>query len=392
MYEEEYEETEEVYGSETVEAGLVSSLIKNGSKFLNNMLNFISNSLDSLIDESILDEIRNNPNKTVKLNNNWNYMEVLTGGDYSEEQQKPGNYPYILGIRLVGISDDYCIADFALGRKGEDKSKAVSDTAVRLNFPEGKSVSELSNDDFMKFLKETVNDSFSKEVTNLLEKLGVAETVEDMQPIKLSTSIQVTLQKIVSNDEIDLRLVSINSSYDVDTTNSVLNDLIDSPDFVDELPTNEPASYNIFPEEDSIDVEECETCEVDMSQNIFNILKPLYKLYYDCMYFSWNATGVNYPAVVNLADVYHWMSKEAINKLSEYHYSLFNYAPHPATFAADASGVECPDAITCLQGDITNLINAIDLFYCNFEGTIQTYLLDTKSTFEHELNYTLARF
>ena len=211
---------------------------------------------------------------------------------------------------------------------------------------------------------------------------------------QVAASVKVTLKKIVADDEMDIELIAVNTPFEADRTLEVLNNLTDSPDFVESLPMNEPASYDVDPEDLSfLACAEEECC--DISCSIFKILGSLYQLYFDSMYIVWNAKGPNYTSIVSFADSYTWSAKGLIDQLSAYHYQLFNYAPHPATFLSACDSSVCmsaPNDVAVLQNDLSKVVSNIDLYYCNFEGTLQECLMQAKDMFEKEINYSLERF
>lgn len=387
-------DSESTDGKESVEAGLVSTILNTGAKLFDTFLKYLNKTFDKVLTEDTVEKIRTDgkDGKEVKLDSGWDYMEVLTAGDYTDDQKKKGNYPYIFGIKLVGCSDDYAIIDCALRRKEDDNSKAVVDKAVKLSLSEDIDVSELTNEEFAKLVEKTVNDTIDDEMVKLFEKLGVVETVEDTQPIQLSTNIKVTLQKVVANDVMDIQLVAIDSPCNVTDTTELVSNIVENPDFVDSLPENEPASYSVEMNGDDYDIVPCDYFEVSMDTCIDDILRTLYNLSLDCLWTSWNVTGSNYTSIKTIADSYMWMSNGLIDQLSVEHYKLFGYAPHPMKLAdvVDRDNVE--SVLDILREDIATIICTIDLYYCNFDGTIQQCLLQAKDSFETELAYTLARF
>ena len=220
--------------------------------------------------------------------------------------------------------------------------------------------------------------------------------IETIKCAPVKSSIKVTLQKIVADDEIDIELTAIDTPYDVPETVDVLNRLTEDADFVESLPTNEPASYDIDPDELSVIAMDNEEMCPDISCSIFKMLESLYRLYTDSMYIVWNAKGSNYTSVAACADSYVWTTKGLIDQLSAYHYQLFNYAPHPAVFIHPEDATYCmeaPNEVACLQNDLQNVVDVIDLYCCNFDnGLLIDCLLKAKSMFEQEIGYTLERF
>lgn len=298
----------------------------------------------------------------------------------------PDQYVLLVNVKFTGgeenIYDDF---DVYAKLKGTDDSqgRVIKNNRVKYS---NDSNDEERDEELMDAVGQAVEQLTNEFFPNAKSK-GVLKTL----PIR--SSIELTLKKIIANDEIDVQLVSINSSLDIPQTNQAINDILDSQDFIDSLPELTPTSYSIDVLDDDYDVNPCENCCVDLSACILKILDPLYQLYFDSMYLTWNATGANYQTIVNLADSYHYLAHNLIDLLSVEHFKEFNYAPHPSTFAVNSVvPMDTNAPIEILQHDIQNIMDAIDLYYCNFDGAIQEELLTAKDQLDTELNYTLARF
>lgn len=244
-------------------------------------------------------------------------------------------------------------------------------------------------------LFEVVGEVLNKDAITQLFRDRSALDVGDLKAIKSSpvnSSIKVTLQKIVADDEMDIELIAVDSPFNVERTNDVIDRVTDSPEFVDSLPENEPASFDIDPDELSVLSMNDDLC-VDMSCCILKILGALYRLYFDSMYVTWNATGPNYQSVVALADTYIWTTKGLIDQLSVEHFKQFGYAPHPLMFCGDMPYDDLDKtSVEILQSDMQDIVDIIDLYYCNFDGILQDCLIQAKDMFDNEINYTLERF
>ena len=244
-------------------------------------------------------------------------------------------------------------------------------------------------------LFEVVGEVLNKDAITQLFRDRSALDVGDLKAIKSSpvnSSIKVTLQKIVADDEMDIELIAVDSPFNVKRTNDVIDRVTDSPEFVDSLPENEPASFDIDPDELSVLSMNDDLC-VDMSCCILKILGALYRLYFDSMYVTWNATGQNYQSVVALADTYIWTTKGLIDQLSVEHFKQFGYAPHPLMFCGDMPYDDLDKtSVEILQSDMQDIVDIIDLYYCNFDGILQDCLIQVKDMFDNEINYTLERF
>lgn len=375
---------EELEDLEPVESGLISNLADKFFGFIDKWLTKIGDMGERTGNERTFVVVHNSVFEDLSDEDKANLEKQIESAG-SDLSKYPDDYTLIVKIKFIdGEPGKYDTVNVYMKKKGTSDSEGLVQKGVVIDYSDGAD-------------SRTQSEEFNSEILKVLDKCEKQFYKEDLNSgfyeglVPVESAMKLTLKKVTASDEFDIHLVSIDSPYDVDTTNECITQLVDDPDFVDALPENEPATYSIFPEEDEFHVDECEECCVDMSKCISDILAPAYKLYFDCMYLSWNATGLIYQAITNLANTYHWMSGELINKLSEYHYTKCGYAPHPTMFAVDDYCTDC-NPIQCLQSDITDLINAIDLLYCNFDGSTQSCLIDMKNNFEHELNYTLARF
>ena len=404
-YSDEILESENTSDKEPVEAGIITNLLKSGAKFLDRFFNTMQNTWANTAGNAVA-KVAETKSEVPITDKSWTVFEVLTGGDYPDEEKVEGNFPFRFGIQIAAIAPDYMILNFALKRRDDDDSKAVVDRGVKVNLADYTDVMD-SNVDFDNateeelekfygdfFEKGGIDKVYSDELMKLFDKLGIDEAVEDMAPISASSKISLTLKKITASESTDVHLVSINSAFSVDETNEAIDALLDTPEFIDSLPENEPASFDLYPSEDDYDVEECDGVEICMEDTIRILLKPIYNLFFDSMYLTWNTTGANYPYVVSIVESYGFIARNLIDQLSAQYYAIAGYAPHPSEFACDCGSCcdEYVDTIACMQSDIADIIHAIDLHYCNFEGQLQGELINARDTLDRELNYTLARF
>lgn len=382
---------DDVYSAETVEAGAISGLIKKASGILDKLFDKIDKIVDKLGD---IGERSGENIKFVLLSDEFQAIDDeeaksaiveqvnKAGSNYKEW---PAEYTLSVKVQFTGgessASDTF---DVYMKRLSDDDSKGIVERNIKVNYADPNNADKCEEDlrgAIMATIKKYWKEFFPNASDGFLDGVSV------------TSSIKVTLKKVMAADEMDIELVAIDTPYSPADTNDILNQITESPDFIESLPMNEPASYDVDP--DDMSVLECDSCNPDQSECIFSILKALYTLYFDSMYVVWNAKGSNYTSIVACADSYVWNAKGLIDQLSEYHYQMFNYAPHPATFvnACDASAcMETPNEIVLLQSDLQSVVDWIDLCYCNFDGTIQASLLQTKDLFEKEIGYTLARF
>lgn len=373
-------ETETVNDLEPVEsAGLISGLF-----------NKLSGWVDKLFGK--LGDIGDREGKEIKfavihgsiVDDEEAFNQADQAGD--DVDKLPDAYTLLVKVQFnQGENEKYDDIDVYAKLKGTDDSKGIVDKDIRIRYSDPQDQAQCDKE-FMQAIEGTL-----KKMEGEFFPKASSKGFLDFKPIK--ASMEITLKKIVANDEIDVRLVSINSAYSIGETNEILDSILDSDEFIESMPELEPVSYSVDIAEDGYDVEPCGPCCVDLSGCILKILQPLYRLYFDSMYLAWNTTGPNYQSIVSLSDMYQYMSKDLIDKLSIEHFMDYGYAPHPLMFRGEMPIEDIDDTpIEILQKDIQDIIDAIDLYYCNFDGSLQDDLIVARDKFDTELNYTLARF
>ena len=374
-------ESEDVVDMETVEAGLVSGISGLFKKF--------AGWLDNFFDK--IGDIGEREGKEFKFavvhksaKNNDELMEQIKNAG-NDPNKLPDECTLIVKVKFVGGDDSSDVISAYMKRKGTEDSDGFRKENITVKYSDPDNKEQCDNE----FLGALNNVLVEFEPKFFESNDGFGELYE----ISASSKLSMTLRKVVADDEIDVQLVSINSAYSVGETAEILDNILDSDEFIESMPELEPVSYSVDVDEDEYDVNPCESCCVDLSDCILKVLKPLYRLYFDSMYLVWNTTGPNYQSIVNLSDMYQYMSKDLIDKLSIEHFMYSGYAPHPLMFRGEMPIEDIDDTpIEILQKDIQGIIDAIDLYYCNFDGSLQDDLIVARDKFDTELNYTLARF
>ena len=385
-YPDEFYSSENIDEKEPIEAGLLGNLFKGG--IVDKLFNFVSKAFENI------GEIGDREGKKLKFAfvhasafDDENLTEQVNNAD-GDISKLPDDCTVFVQVDFVGGDAlKFDVVDIYMLRKGDAESNTIKAKNITIRYSDPQDQKKCDTE-FIDAIEETLK-KYESKFNFGGESKGFADFIE----VTSSTNLKFTLKKIVANDEMDIQLVSIDSPYEVDRTNEIINNILDEPDFVSSLPEMEPASYEVSICDDSYDVEPCDGCCVDLSECIMKVLKPLYTLYFDSMSITWNAKGVNYPTIATLADTYMWTVRGLIDQLSIEHCAKFNYAPHPAYFMQDFNYPSADEsAIRVLQDDIYDLVNTIELYYCNFDGVLQKCLMDAKDMFNTELNYTLARF
>lgn len=87
-----------------------------------------------------------------------------------------------------------------------------------------------------------------------------------------STKMNITLKKITSGADIEVRLMKINANYAMSDALNDVDHIVSDDDFVDQLPEGEEINYEVTSDESDYDVNECEdfTCQDSIQQMIYD--------------------------------------------------------------------------------------------------------------------------
>lgn len=87
-----------------------------------------------------------------------------------------------------------------------------------------------------------------------------------------STKMNITLKKITSGADVEVRLMKINANYAMSDALNDVDHIVSDDDFVDQLPEGEEINYEVTSDESDYDVNECEdfTCQDSIQQMIYD--------------------------------------------------------------------------------------------------------------------------
>lgn len=210
-------------------------------------------------------------------------------------------------------------------------------------------------------------ESFRKYFTTTFDKMfknSTGEKFDDLKEIEASNLINATFRKIQADDSINIELVSINASCSPVVALNALYDIVDDDEFIETIPEDEDVAYEIIVEDDGYDVNECECTEVDMAEVYHVILQKLYKV--DLLAIHNQATTIGDNTSYKFEQV-HWSAENQIQWFLKSQKSKLGVVESPISLIQSIEPMESEDIST----SITELVNALDLYWCNFDHADQ---------------------
>lgn len=234
-------------------------------------------------------------------------------------------------------------------------------------------------------LNDSFEDYFSKKFLEGFEKVTNGEKFQEFKPIQSSTSIKTTLHKVQANDCVDVQLVAIEAST-AGAAMIALENVLADDDFVEDIPDDVDASYEIVIQDDGYDVEECEPVEVDMSCILNQILQQLYMLQLSASYVKFNSTG----DTVYRCEQIRWACESQIDWFTKTQMRLFNCAENPIALIQSVDTPMLAPAAQDLETMISSLINTLDLYWCNFDRYDQSVITGYINDWRTNVGYRIV--
>ena len=145
-------------------------------------------------------------------------------------------------------------------------------------------------------------------------------------------------------------------------------------------------------------MQECEGVAINMQDNIERILAPMYVLWAKIFMIGINSYGPSADTLSSACDNYIWDVRSQIQDLSRLAARLGGYAPNPAVMLSpiattDYSGVKYnkEEGFSELRKAIRDVINALELYYCNFAHEEQAILDAWIHNWKNVADYVLSR-
>lgn len=278
-----------------------------------------------------------------------------------------------------GVGEDYRVFDFKL-RYSDDEDDVVSKTGVKIK-----------NDQYDDKMDDVIF-ALQNELTD-----NKVEGYESMKPIKSNSAIKLTLKKVTSSTDTSVELVNVASSYSVDETLDAINSLVSDDEFVAALPDNEASTYDLAVCDDGYEVDTCECCEANIGCAISNIIQTLLKLKSTSDFIGWNAVGPEADKLSSKCESLDWTIGYQIKDLAIMSARLTGYAPNPISLYQSIDGCweerhfNKDEGFKVLIETITEVVNTMDLYWCNFSHEDQQTINSWISEWKRESDYLLAR-
>lgn len=112
-----------------------------------------------------------------------------------------------------------------------------------------------------------------------------------------SKKLQVTLQKITSATETEIRLTAIKANYDIKAANAALDMVLDDADFFDAIP-EEPTSFEILERDEDMDIRSIP--EVDLSGIYTDLAQAAIQAWCTFSDLTWNCVEPIPPEIFDI--------------------------------------------------------------------------------------------
>lgn len=233
----------------------------------------------------------------------------------------------------------------------------------------------------------------------------VTKEPEGVDPMKNMT---LSFQKVKASTRYDLHLRNITANYDPSQALEDLNLLIQNDEFAESIPVDDIVVYDVTVSDDALDTEVAEMNESAEAEYIrscqingFNaILDAAYALHFDATYMGYLAAGANMSEIKSMAGTYNWRTQELIDNVSILMVESNFELRHPIMRMKDIDPTNLHAGCACNSldqfttqaiKDVQALINAIELYVCNYSEDIQNQMQQWLRSWKHEEDYNLYR-
>lgn len=245
---------------------------------------------------------------------------------------------------------------------------------------------EKADDELTKIIDDWYGESYEglDDTEDLFE--GDSDKQDDVETHKAeaSSNIRLAFKSVKGSTSTEVQLTGVMCSLQtVKQAAEAVETLLSDDEFVESVP-KEGAVYELAPLDDTFEITELnpEEDNCDCNCNCYEILMALCKKAIDDMCtMKWNLRPVDNNLICLLQDR-KWILESMIDQLAGLSVEAYGYAP-------DAKSLYCTDsfidtrntlnpqcAIDIIKSDIEDIINSLEMFYCNLTSDIQ-YVFDT---------------
>ena len=345
--------------------------------------------INASILSQLLDFIKNISSNLSKTLNSL----LEAGAEYENaHKDKDGNVVFTVTV-YTGDADNKKKHQFKVKVIPLEKKK----DKVELHFkhPNGSKITKVVKDD---------KRAYDKAFQSVAKEWFGIDSIEDAidqtgKSLFESKQMNVTLKKIqCSDNEESIDLVAINCSYNPVEALDTLNLVLDDDAFVQAL-SDEPSSFHICEDSDEfIDVEECDSFEIDASSQLICILRSACKLICDALYFSWVTTGDDLYDLNSICDAIRYDIQYQMDSFAKHAFLEGYTIPHPNELFdgtdTDSEGytIDKRFAFTKLIEDANAYACAMDLYCCNMPEYIHKMCSDYILTVKNNFIFPMERY
>lgn len=203
--------------------------------------------------------------------------------------------------------------------------------------------------------------------------------IDDVATVAGSRKIRATLLKAVdASRRANVSLVTIQANYEPKAVLADLYDFVNSDELVEDLTEGQAVPLEIDVTNDGYEYEVSTDLSTPVELSLQEILKALWRMYVDSLYLSYYMVGSGAPSDArNSCDDARWMSQSQADKLAEICIELGVDVPHPSELLERdciLCSMNTDERMEHIFNRATDIIAAIDLYYCNFEKDVQSVL------------------
>lgn len=341
---------------------LLGSVFKSLSKTLQNVLNDVA----SWADES---DVKIDPKK-VKTTEDGG---IIFQGEFGDGQR--------FKVKAIPVADT---DKFTMYIKSDNGKKQKYDNVTEKDFT--KKLVEFSE----KFMDgAAVEDTYE----DVKEHGNIHDSDADFD-INESKHLQMSLRKIVAENEIQVELMSVNANYSPSEALIDIQNIVDDDSILPDI-SETPVSFDIAVTDDAYDVCECDC--VDLNSAFNHLVTVAYTAYLNLQALHWNSIGKKFMRIHTMIDDYLSYIKDIIDRLAEINLQTNEYMVNPVRLIM-ASEVLVPDgniegdqAAAAAESLILYLVDALDLYYPNMDHDVQSEFDEWIGYLKSEALYKLRR-
>lgn len=274
----------------------------------------------------------------------------------------------------------------------------------------------VNSDSFTKEIDETkeevkgepqadTNSSVEVDTEEPETKSEVTEVESTTEAVDPTQNLRIGLKKVKSSTGYDIVMQAITASYDPTLALADVGTLIGNDEFVESLPLDADVIYDVISQDDELSVDPVEDFPTDNLYQVcretgYNaILDAAYKLLLSNQYLGFMASGPQMSTIQNYTMNYSWRIQDIIDTVSHMILEENFVLEHPAVRISriyagcdqSCGAVTWDSFLAQIKYDIQSLIDALDLYYCNYTSDKQNTMLGWIRTWRHEIDYVLNR-